>query len=59
MQETPPPSSERLSRAQEILAGSAVSWAQSREPGVKQRLGFSEAVNPASFSGQIITHYWC
>lgn len=59
MQETPPSSSEHLSRAQEILAGSAVSWAQSREPGEKQKLDFSEAVNPVSFLGQIITHYWC
>lgn len=58
MQEMPPSSSEHLSRVQEILAGSAVSWAHSRKPSVKQKLDFSEAVNPVSFLGQIITHYW-
>ena len=62
----------RIIRIQEILIFLSVSWqgvrdsarlcrvsqAHSREPRIEQKLDFFKAVNPVSFLGQIITHYW-
>lgn len=53
-------SSMYLSTVRVVLEHYRVSWAgaHSREPRIGQKLDFFKAVNPATFLGKIITHYW-